>query len=118
MARQSVITILHTGQITSGPFLVCAFICALCPAVSLWEIPQQTSAMSQTGLLSIVGLFHPDLRAFPMPNWVFQMRPLRNCCARAHAYTIPFLNSSSGYFVPRHSMPSFHSVKNIDRSSV
>ncbi len=35
-----------------------------------------------------------------------------------HAYTIPFLNSSSGYFVPRHTMPSFHSVKNIDRSSV
>ncbi len=35
-----------------------------------------------------------------------------------HAHTIPFLNSSSGYFVPRHTMPSFQSVKNIDRSSV
>ena len=33
-------------------------------------------------------------------------------------HTIPFRNSSSGYFVPRHVTPSFHSVRNIDRSSV
>ena len=33
-------------------------------------------------------------------------------------HTIPLRNSSSGYFVPRHTIPSFHSVRNIDRSSV
>jgi hypothetical protein len=33
-------------------------------------------------------------------------------------HTIPFRNSSSGYFVPRQTMPSFHSVCTIDRSSV
>lgn len=33
-------------------------------------------------------------------------------------YTIPWRNSSSGYFVPRHTMPSFQRVINIERSSV
>ena len=32
------------------------------------------------------------------------------------AYTIPFLNSSSGYFVPRQVTPSFRRVRNIERS--
>jgi len=34
------------------------------------------------------------------------------------SYTIPFLNSVSEYFVPRHSIPSFHKVRIIDRKSV
>lgn len=33
-------------------------------------------------------------------------------------HTIPFLNSSSGYFVPRHTIPSCHKVRIIERSSV
>jgi hypothetical protein len=33
-------------------------------------------------------------------------------------HTIPFRNSSSRYFVPRHTIPPFHSVSIIDRSSV
>ncbi len=40
----------------------------------------------------------------------------RSPSSRAH--TIPLRNSSSGYFVPRHTIPSFHSVRIIDRSSV
>jgi hypothetical protein len=32
--------------------------------------------------------------------------------------TIPFRNSSSGYFVPRQVMPSSHRVKIIERSKV
>jgi hypothetical protein len=34
------------------------------------------------------------------------------------SYTIPFLNSVSEYFVPRHSIPPFHKVRIIDRKSV
>ena len=34
------------------------------------------------------------------------------------SYTIPFLNSVNEYFVPRHSIPSFHKVRIIDRKSV
>ena len=34
------------------------------------------------------------------------------------AHTIPFRNSSSGYFVPRQTIPSFHSVTSMDFSSV
>jgi hypothetical protein len=34
------------------------------------------------------------------------------------SHTIPFRNSSSGYFVPRHVMPSSHSVRIIECSSV
>lgn len=41
-------------------------------------------------------------------------RPGRGCLR----YTIPFRSSSSGYFVPRHTIPSFHSVSTIDRNSV
>jgi hypothetical protein len=33
-------------------------------------------------------------------------------------HTIPFRSSSSGYFVPRQTMPSFHNVRIIERSSV
>jgi hypothetical protein len=33
-------------------------------------------------------------------------------------HTIPLRNSSSGYFVPRHSIPSFHNVRIIERKSV
>lgn len=33
-------------------------------------------------------------------------------------HTIPFLSSSSGYFVPRQTMPPFQSVRIVDRSSV
>ncbi len=33
-------------------------------------------------------------------------------------HTIPFRNSSSAYFVPRQTIPSFQSVRNIERSSV
>src|SRR5215472_4286823 len=29
-------------------------------------------------------------------------------------YTSPFLNSSSGYLVPRHSTPPFHKVRNVE----
>src|SRR5580765_5027493 len=36
----------------------------------------------------------------------------------ASAQTIPFRNSFSGYFVPRHTIPSFRSVTNIERSNV
>ena len=34
------------------------------------------------------------------------------------AYTIPFLNSSKGYFVPRQTIPPCHKVKNMERSKV
>ena len=33
-------------------------------------------------------------------------------------HTIPFLNSSSGYLVPRQIMPSFHSAWNMESSKV
>src|ERR1022692_4660740 len=33
-------------------------------------------------------------------------------------HTIPLRNSSRGYFVPRHTMPSFESVWTMERSSV
>ena len=39
-----------------------------------------------------------------------------NLHSRAH--TMPFRNSSSGYFVPRHSIPLFHRVRTIDLRSV
>jgi len=32
--------------------------------------------------------------------------------------TMPFLNSSSGYFVPRQTIPSLQSVRNMERSKV
>jgi hypothetical protein len=34
------------------------------------------------------------------------------------AHTIPFLNSSSGYRVPRQMMPSFHSAWHMESSKV
>ena len=33
-------------------------------------------------------------------------------------HTIPLRNSFKGYFVPRHSIPSFHKVRIIERRSV
>lgn len=33
-------------------------------------------------------------------------------------HTIPLRNSSKEYFVPLHTIPSFHSVRNIERRSV
>jgi len=33
-------------------------------------------------------------------------------------YTIPFRSSSSGYLVPRHSIPSYQRVRTMDRSKV
>ena len=39
--------------------------------------------------------------------------------SRLHlTHTIPFLSSSKGYFVPRHTIPSFHKVTNIDFNRV
>jgi hypothetical protein len=38
--------------------------------------------------------------------------------SRTGVHTIPFLNSSRGYFVPRHVIPPFHRVRNIERSKV
>jgi hypothetical protein len=37
---------------------------------------------------------------------------------RGFPYTIPLRNSSSGYFVPRHTIPSFQRVWNMERISV
>ena len=37
---------------------------------------------------------------------------------KAESYTIPFLNSSRGYFVPRQMIPSFRRVWTMESSSV
>ena len=52
------------------------------------------------------------------PAGISQNRSAQEASSRKAPHTIPFLNSSSGYFVPRQTMPSFQSVRTIDRSSV
>src|ERR1700722_15130502 len=42
----------------------------------------------------------------------------QDCQHHTRLHTIPLRNSSSRYFVPRHTIPSFHSVSANDRSSV
>ena len=52
-----------------------------------------------------------------MPFGTAGRMPLQ-CPLRTPSYTLPFFNSSSEYFVPRHTIPLSHSVRNIERSMV
>ena len=62
-----------------------------------------------------------ELHRAQVPTW--QQRPTieipgRVATLESPPHTIPLRNSSKEYFVPLHTIPSFHRVRNIERRSV
>ena len=109
------------SQITSGPFWSGLHLRFVSSEVSLWEIPRQTSAMSQTVVLSVrrIVCFIPNLRVFPMPNWVFQTRHPRKCCTRSHLVVTLglFLFPGAPLFAPSDSLSIQEAVITSAKSS-
>jgi len=67
------------------------------------------------------GNFPEEKSGSPQTSGQCQQRSGPTCSVGARrllAHTMPFRNSSSGYFVPRHTIPSFHNVSTIERSNV
>jgi len=94
-----------------------------CPCQTCWHLRRQRRALKQahigTGFDCPNGSSTTERIWRDIPTWITDFRSSACLERRIRTiHTIPLRNSSSRYFVPRQTIPSFHSVSTIDRSNV